>query len=105
MMPTWDLLTSVALLTVQKTKAVSVLKMLSKIDVLKRRESVCFMDERDALVAGLNTRWIVELQACFQDSACVYVSAPPCLNTLDRGVQHYISTVKQWGEKKERRGF
>ena len=41
------------------------MKILNKEDMLKRKETACFIEERDVLVMG-DRKWITELHYAFQ---------------------------------------
>eukprot|EP00055_Hartaetosiga_balthica_P002214 m.3092 g.3092 ORF g.3092 m.3092 type:complete len:1786 (-) comp2016_c0_seq1:1998-7355(-) len=54
------------------SKKVFAMKVLNKWDMLKRRESACFAEERDVLVLG-DKKWITELHYAFQDADNLYL--------------------------------
>eukprot|EP00050_Salpingoeca_kvevrii_P014491 m.36743 g.36743 ORF g.36743 m.36743 type:complete len:1734 (-) comp5794_c0_seq2:1813-7014(-) len=54
------------------TGQIYALKMLNKWDMLKRQQTACFIEERDALVMG-DRRWITALHYAFQDTDWLYL--------------------------------
>ena len=48
------------------------MKILNKEDMLKRKETACFIEERDVLVMG-DRKWITELHYAFQDEDFLYL--------------------------------
>lgn len=48
------------------------LKILNKHDMVQRKETACFIEERDVLVAG-DCRWITKLHSAFQDKDYLYL--------------------------------
>ena len=56
----------------KKTGQIFAMKKLSKWDMLKRKETACFIEERDVLVMG-DRKWITELYASFQDADHLYL--------------------------------
>ena len=49
------------------TGQVVALKRLNKWDMLQRKDTACFLQERDVLVKG-DPRWVTRLHAAFQDA-------------------------------------
>lgn len=48
------------------------MKLLSKIEMIKRSDSAFFWEERD-IMAHANSEWIVQLHFAFQDSKFLYM--------------------------------
>eukprot|EP00051_Salpingoeca_urceolata_P011553 m.143355 g.143355 ORF g.143355 m.143355 type:complete len:1770 (-) comp17163_c0_seq4:109-5418(-) len=56
----------------KETGQIYAMKMLNKWDMLKRKETACFLEERDVLVLG-DKRWIAQLFYAFQDESYLYL--------------------------------
>eukprot|EP01147_Barroeca_monosierra_P001273 gene1273-4481_t len=56
----------------KSTKTVYALKILNKWEMLKRKETACYMEERDVLVFG-DQKWITQLHFAFQDEDNLYL--------------------------------
>ncbi|XP_069978954.1 rho-associated protein kinase 1-like isoform X1 [Penaeus vannamei] len=54
------------------TKQIYAMKLLSKIEMIKRSDSAFFWEERD-IMAHANSEWIVQLHFAFQDSKFLYM--------------------------------
>ncbi|EGD82511.1 AGC/DMPK/GEK protein kinase [Salpingoeca rosetta] len=54
------------------SKKVYAMKILNKWEMLKRKETACFMEERDVLVFG-DRKWITQLHFAFQDEDNLYL--------------------------------
>eukprot|EP00043_Microstomoeca_roanoka_P006196 m.60931 g.60931 ORF g.60931 m.60931 type:complete len:1735 (-) comp13314_c0_seq1:84-5288(-) len=54
------------------SKKIYAMKILNKWEMLKRKETACYMEERDVLVFG-DRKWITELHFAFQDDDNLYL--------------------------------
>ena len=61
-----------ALVVSQGSNAIYAMKILNKWDMIKRKETACFIEERDVMVGG-NRKWITELFQAFQDNDYLYL--------------------------------
>lgn len=50
----------------KNTKQILAMKILNKLEILKRVDTACFREERDVLVFG-DSPWITKLYYAFQD--------------------------------------
>ncbi|XP_029466913.1 serine/threonine-protein kinase MRCK gamma isoform X2 [Rhinatrema bivittatum] len=62
----------VAVVRLKGTEKVFAMKILHKWEMLKRAETACFREERDALVKG-DGQWMTTLHYAFQDDAYLYL--------------------------------
>lgn len=56
----------------KSTNGIYAMKILNKWDMIKRKETACFLEERDVMVRG-NRKWITELFQAFQDKDYLYL--------------------------------
>ena len=49
------------------------MKILRKSDLITKREAAFFMEEKDSMILGRNSRWLTKLYMSFQDQLNLYL--------------------------------
>lgn len=81
----------------KESNRVYAMKLLSKLEMIKRSDSAFFWEERD-IMAHANSDWIVELHYAFQDVNHLYMVMEYMPGTLCACVELFVIEKSRWIE-------